>query len=61
MGSQCRGRVVRRVYFAVVQIQYVAYVKTRRSRLTARHFDTVQKSEKCEHHKTDALNLRNFR
>lgn len=45
MWAQCRVCVVRRVHFAVVQVQYVADVETRRSRLTARHFYAVQKSE----------------
>lgn len=45
MGAQCRVRVVGRIDFAIVQVQYVAYVETGRSRLTARHFYTVQKSE----------------
>lgn len=44
MGTQCRVRGVGRVDFTVIQVQYVTYVETRRSRLTARHFYTVQKS-----------------
>lgn len=43
--TQCCVCVVRRVHFTVVQVQYVANVETRRSRLTARHFYTVQKSK----------------
>ena len=44
MGTQGRVRVVGGVDFPVVQVQYVAYVETGRSRLTAWHFYTVQKS-----------------
>jgi len=44
MGTQSSVRVVGGVDFPVVQVQYVAYVETGRSRLTARHFYTVQKS-----------------
>lgn len=48
MWTQGSVRVVRRVHFAVVQVQYITNVETRRPRLTARHFYTVQKSETQE-------------
>lgn len=54
MGTQCRVRVVGGVDFAVIQVQYVTYVKTGWSRLTARHFYTVQKS--ATHTKKKPLN-----